>query len=126
MIVRCLFTCYYWICKYVFPSNITGTKLKISDNIRYNEEVLEEALEKKEYEEKINLYMNYDEEEVETLITYNTQKFNKYNCGYCTRPIDIPIYMYNDETFCTPRCRANLIQRDENYSVKKQCVSFSL
>ena len=126
MIVRCLFTCYYWICKYVFPSNITGTKLKISDNIKYNEEVLEEALEKKEYEEKINLYMNYDEEEVETLITYNTQKFNKYNCGYCTRPIDIPIYMYNDETFCTPRCRANLIQRDENYSVKKQCVSFSL
>ena len=83
-------------------------------------------LEKDKYEDKFNLYMNNEEEQIKPLIKSKTEIFKNYSCGYCAREIIIPQYMYNDQVFCTTRCRSNLIQRKENYKMKGQSVSFSL
>ena len=126
MVFQTLVSIYYWIAFYLCPSYITGLKYKTSNNMNYrdDEEMLKQ-MEKDEYEDKFNLYMNNEEEQIKPLIRSQSERFPIYNCGYCNRKINKPEYMYNDKVFCTSRCRINLIQREENYSVKKQCVSFS-
>ena len=127
MVFQTLVSIYYWIAFYLCPSHITGLKYKTSNNMNYrdDEEMLKQ-LEKEEYEEKFNLYMNNEEEQLKPLIRSKTEIFKNYKCGYCSREITTPQYMYNDQTFCTTRCRSNLIQREENYRMKGQCISFSL
>ena len=111
---------------YLCPWNISGLKHKNSDATSYkdDEKILKE-LEKKEYQQRFDLYMSFEEDQIAPLIHSKSEIFPTYRCGFCYRPIHRPEYMYNDKTFCTARCRSNLIQREENYSVKKQCVSFS-
>jgi hypothetical protein len=127
MVFQTLVSIYYWIAFYLCPSYITGLKYKTSNNMNYrdDEEMLKQ-MEKDEYEDKFNLYMNNEEEQIKPLIKSKTEIFKNYSCGYCAREIIIPQYMYNDQVFCTTRCRSNLIQRKENYKMKGQSVSFSL
>ena len=126
MIFRYIISFYYWIAMYLCPSNITGLKHKNSDTTSYKEdEDIIRELERNDYNNSIELYMNNEEEQKIPLIRSQSERFPIYNCGYCNRKINKPEYMYNDKVFCTSRCRTNLIQREENYSVKKQCVSFS-
>ena len=35
-----------------------------------------------------------------------------FNCGYCSRRINIPILMYRDNTFCDNQCRNEQIKLD--------------
>ena len=124
MVFQTLVCIYYWIAFYLCPSHITGLKYKTSNNMNYrdDEEMLKQ-MEKDEYEDKFNLYMNNEEEQIKPLIKSKTEIFKNYSCGYCAREIIIPLYMYNDQVFCTTRCRSNLIQRKENYKMKGQIGS---
>ena len=38
--------------------------------------------------------------------------FMRFNCGYCSRRINIPILMYRDNTFCDNQCRNEQIKLD--------------
>lgn len=127
MIFRYLFSCYYWISTYLCPSQIIGFKHKNSDTISFNEdEDISREIEGSEYNEKYKYYMDYEEEQIRPLIKSKTEIFAKFKCGYCSRQIDVPQFMYADKAFCTSRCRTNLILQEENYLKKGQSISFSL
>ena len=127
MIFRYLFSCYYWISTYLCPSQIIGFKHKNSDSISFNEdEDISREIEGSENNERYKYYMDYEEEQIMPLIKSKTEIFAKFKCGYCSRQIDVPQFMYADKAFCTSRCRTNLILQEENYLKKGQSISFSL
>ena len=127
MIFRFLFSCYYWISSYLCPSQIIGLKHKNSDSISFNnEEEKIKEIEMSEYKETYKYYMDEEEEQIRPLIKSKTEIFAKFKCGYCSRQVDVPQFMYADKAFCTSRCRTNLIIQEENYLKKGQSISFSL
>ena len=127
MIFRFLFSCYYWVSSYLCPSQIIGLKHKNSDSISFNnEEEKIKEIEMSEYKETYKYYMDEEEEQIRPLIKSKTEIFAKFKCGYCSRQVDVPQFMYSDKTFCTSRCRTNLIIQEENYLKKGQSISFSL
>jgi hypothetical protein len=126
MIFRYLLSCYYWISAYLCPSYISGNKHKNS-NISYKDyEDFMREIEASEYKERYKYYMDEEEEQIMPLIKSKTEVFAKFKCGYCSRQIDVPQFMYADKAFCTSRCRINLIIQEENYLTKGQSISFSL
>jgi len=55
-------------------------------------------------------------------VSYNTKH---YYCGFCSKIIKLPEFMYQDKTFCTTRCRNSQISADKNNSVREH-HSFSI
>jgi len=127
MVFRFLVSCYYYIAKYLCPSQIIRFKHKNSDSISLNndEEIMKE-IEMESYKERYKYYMDEEEEQIRSLIKSKTHIIAKFKCGYCSRQIDVPQFMYSDKAFCTSRCRTNLIIQEENYLKKGQSISFSL
>ena len=41
-----------------------------------------------------------------------SKQYRVFNCGYCSRRINIPILMYSDNTFCDNQCRNEQIKLD--------------
>ena len=37
-----------------------------------------------------------------------------FKCGYCSRHINVPVLMYNDNAFCNIECRNKQIKLDNN------------
>lgn len=124
---RYIISCYYWISVYICNSSVFKFKHKNSDSDSFlNDEEIIKEIEKKEYNTSYKYYMDHEEEQLIPLKKSKTEIFVKFKCGYCSRPIDIPQFMYADKAFCTSRCRSNLIIQEENYLKKGQSISFSL
>lgn len=126
MFFRYIINCYYRISIYLCPWNISGLKHKNSYSMCYNDdEEIIRKIEMESYKERYKYYMDEEEEQIRPLIKSKTEIFAKFKCGYCSRQIDVPQFMYSDKAFCTSRCRTNLIIQEENYLKKGQSISFS-
>ena len=55
-------------------------------------------------------------------VSYNAKH---YYCGFCSKIIKLPEFMYKDKTFCTNRCRNSQISADKKNSVREH-HSFSI
>ena len=126
MVFRFIVSCYFWISKYLCPSYINGIKHKNSNMSYKDDEDLMREIEASDYDDRYKYYMDNEEQQIKPLIRSRSEIFIKYKCGYCSRAINIPQFMYSDKAFCTSRCRTNLIIQEENYLKKGQSISFSL
>jgi hypothetical protein len=106
-----LLTCWFIVYRYItgYQTNIKFIKAKNSNLsiIDKNEERID----------RYNLLYNYYEEDIED------QKY-KYKCGNCQLTVGAAIFMYNDETFCSPRCRNAKIVKSNKIDTNYKSAEF--
>jgi hypothetical protein len=57
-----------------------------------------------------NMERNYYD--IDSQQSKQSNQHRVFNCGYCSRRINIPILMYRDNTFCDNQCRNEQIKLD--------------
>jgi hypothetical protein len=119
MLIKMLYSCYDLFLSFIYPMY----------DMRNNNPLIKYTNNTENINKEANpIYNHQNNSKQNSKQNSNLTFTSKYKCGYCNRYISehCTVYMYDDNSFCTPTCRNNLLKRNENYNIHNQSKSFSL